>query len=299
LKTWKAELFLLLITFIWGGTFTFTKVGLDYCPPALYIIFRFSIALLISLIIFGRHLKDINKKILLQGLLLGFFFGSGFVLQTYGLKLTTISKSAFITGITVVLTPFVFFIIERTKIQLWQKAGVLIASVGLWLFTDPQFDDLNIGDVLTLGSCVFWALYITFMDVFTKDRHSVSESSQLVIFQFVMATPLTVVFYFLFDTQSAPVVFSNELLYSLAYNGIIASFILTFIHTSVQKYTTPVKAALIFSLEPVVASYVAILFMHETLNTMQYLGGIILMISVVFSQTGGYLQEKLVMKFSR
>ncbi len=293
MKHWKAELLLVLITFIWGGTFLFTKIGLEYCPPSLYIIFRFIIAFAISFAVFGRHLFKTNKQTLLHGLILGLFFGGGFVLQTYGLKFTTVSKSAFITGVSVVLVPFVYKLVEKKNIRLWPKIGVVIAFIGLWIFTNPEFDNINIGDIYTLLSCIFWALYITYMDVFTRGKSDFGETARLVMFQFTAAAPVALVTFLLFELDGLYLNWDIKLLYSLAYNGIIASFMLTFIHTSVQRYTTPVKAALIFALEPVLASFFAVLFISETLGGREYIGGIILLSGVLISETGDFFYQKL------
>ena len=109
MKEWRAELYLLLVTAIWGGTFTFTKLGLADAPPFLYMTFRFLIALTIMAVFFGPKIIKIDKETAVHGFVLGLLFGGGFILQTFGLKLTSVSKSAFITGITVVITPFVFY----------------------------------------------------------------------------------------------------------------------------------------------------------------------------------------------
>lgn len=289
MKSWKAELWLFFITFIWGGTFVFTKLGLEDCPPSLYIIIRFSIALIISIIVFGKHLRNISANTLKHGLILGLLFGSGFILQTYGLKMTTVSKSAFITGLTVCITPFAYYFVERKSIALWQKAGVVIATIGLWLFTNPQFDNLNFGDIITVVSTFFWAFYITYMDVFTRGRSVFSETVQLVALQFIAAAPLAGITFFIYDSSDFTVNISKNLIYSLAYNGILASFLLTFIHTSIQRYSTPVKAALIFSLEPVIASVAAVLFIGEILGLRELAGGAILFIGVITSEVGEFI----------
>ncbi|MFA6569701.1 MAG: DMT family transporter, partial [Bacteroidota bacterium] len=283
MKSWKAELALLFMTFVWGGTFIFTKIGLNFASPSLYVIIRFSIALTLCLIFFGKYLKKLERQTFYNGMVLGLLFGGGFLLQTLGLKLTTVPKSAFITGITVVITPFAYWFIEKKKISLWQKIGVVIAAFGLWLFTNPQFDNLNIGDVLTFFSTLFWAFYITYMDVFTRGKNSKEETGQLVILQFVMAAPIALTYFLLFERTDFTLIFSNQLLISLAYNGILASFLLTIIHTTVQRYTTPVKAALIFSLEPVLASLFAMLFIAEIIIFREYTGGAILMFGVLIS----------------
>lgn len=291
MKAWKAELFLLSVTFIWGGTFMFTKIGINDASPALYILLRFSIALVISLLFFGKYLIRVDKTTLKQGLILGLFFGGGFLLQTYGLKFTTVSKSAFITGITVPLTPFVFYFIEKKTISKWSKFGVIIATIGLWIFTNPDIDSINYGDVLTLFSTIFWALYITFMDVFTKNRRGLTESAVMVMLQFIAATPLALIAIFIFENGSFEVNFSNNLIISLAFNSLMASLFVTFVHTSVQKFTTPVKAALIFSLEPVIASIIAIIVLHEAFGIREVSGAIVLLSGVLISETGPFLNK--------
>ncbi len=273
-------------------------MGLGYCPPSLYILFRFTIALTISLVFFGRFIPSIDKKTFFHGLILGLFFGSGFLLQTYGLKFTTITNTAFITGMSVPLVPFVYWIIERKSITMWQKTGVLVSVAGLWIFSDPDIAKINTGDLLTLVSTIFWALYISYMDVFTRDRTEFRETALMVIMQLVTVIPITLAYYLVFEQSAPPVVWAEGLFYSLAYNGIIASFMLTFIHTSVQKYTTPVKAALIFSLEPVVAAAIAWFAYDEVIGVRGLIGGAILLSGVVISQSGALIDTYIIPRFS-
>ncbi len=291
MKQWKAELALLLVTFLWGGTFLFTKLGLDDCTPSTFILIRFMIALSLSMIFFGRKLKGINRETLIQGIILGLLFGGGFVLQTYGLKFTSVSKTAFITGMTVPITPFVFKLIQKTKIQLWSKIGVVVATIGLYVFTKPDFDNINLGDFLTLLSTFFWAFYITFMDKFTKGSSDNNKTHQLVILQFVAAMlPAALTLLFL-ELQDFRFNLSVNLISALAFNGILASFLVTIIHTSVQRYTTPVKAALIFSLEPIVANGFAIIFINEILSGREYSGAAILFSGLLISELGPMIQR--------
>jgi drug/metabolite transporter (DMT)-like permease len=282
-----------MITFIWGGTFFFTKAGLDFAPPSVYVFMRFMIALIISLMIFGKNLKVLTRKKVIHGLILGAIFGGGFVFQTYGLKFTSISNSAFITGITVPVVPFVFWLVEKKKVKFWSKVGVVIASAGLWMFTDPDFDKINIGDVLTLVSVFFWAFYITYMDVFTRGSDDFKLTSALVILQFVAAAPIALITVLLIDLDNFFLDFTGDLAISLAYNAIMASLIVTMIHTSVQKYSTPIKAALIFALEPVIATIVAVLFAHELISTQQFMGAVIMIIGVLASETGAFITHAI------
>lgn len=291
MKSISAELLLGVVTIIWGATFSFTKIGLIETSPFFYLFLRFLLAFSLMIIIFWRQFFQIKKEIFLNGLVLGLFFGGGFVLQTLGLKFTSVTKSAFITGMAVVITPFVFWLIIRKPIKFWQKAGVFVAFIGLWLFANPDFDNINIGDILTFISTVFWGFYITYMDIFTKKVTNFTETIQLVIMQFMVILPLSFTGASIFESESIKLIFSDMLIYSLLFNGIVASIFLTIIHTSVQKYTTPVKAALIFSLEPVFASLIAFIVFNEILSGKEYFGALILFCGVLLSEGGEYLQK--------
>jgi len=285
LKVWKAELALVFITLIWGATFTFTKNGLENSSPSLFLILRFSISILIAIIFFNKYLRKIDKLTLRNGIILGCLLGGGFVFQTYGLVDVMASKSAIITGLSVTLTPFAFWIVTKRKIEFWQIIGVIIATIGLWLF-NPRIDTISRGDILVIISTFFWAFYITYMDVFTKNVEKFAETAQLVIIQIICVVPIALIPFFLFDIHNLHFCINTKLITSLAYNGIIASFILTLIHTSVQRYTTPVKAALIFSLEPVFASIIAIILLQEELKYWEYIGGSLMLFGVIVSEIG-------------
>jgi len=174
---------------------------------------------------------------------------------------------------------------------LWSKIGVIIAFIGLWLFTNPMIDKINLGDILTLFSTIFWALYIVFMDKFTKGREDFTETVQLVTLQFIGTLAVAFFSHLIFENSDFKVDFTLNLGISLAYNAILASFVLTFIHTGFQRYTTPVKAALIFSLEPVVASIVAVLALNEILNGREYIGAAILFLGVMTSELGDFIYK--------
>lgn len=238
-------------------------------------------------------MNSIDKGTWKSGAILGMLFGGGFVLQTVGLGMTEVTNSAFITGLTVVLTPFAFKLISKEKLKFWPKIGVIIAFIGLYVFTNPDLDNLNTGDVLTLISTAFWATYITLMDSFTKNYDSNRQTMQLVAIQFIFALPLPIIGFLLFELPTLEVKFTTDLLMSLSFNAILASFVLTIIHTTYQRYTTPVKAALIFSLEPIFASIFAAIFLSEILSPLELVGATILMFGVLTSELGKYVFNKL------
>ena len=297
MKQYKADMTMGLITLIWGFTFIFTKLGLESTNGSFLVLLRFGLAWILLSAIFYKKIFPISKQTFRKGLILGLLYGGGFVLQTYGLKFTTVPKSAFITGLAVPLVPFVFWFLERKKVQFFSKIGVIVATIGLWMFSRPDFGHLNLGDILTLFSTLFWAFYVTLMDLFTKDEHNLNFTVQMVFLQFLFICLVSSITFFIFDYNNFFFVFDSKLVSAVAYNGIVASLFVTFIHTAYQKFTTPVKAALIFSLEPVVASIAAIFVFSISFSLFEIFGGIIMIFGVLISELGPYIfRSNLILK---
>ena len=277
---------LLLMTLIWGATFLFTKLGLEHTSPYFYLVLRFGLAVFLTFIFFWNKLNLKDTKLLKQGLFLGSLYGIGFILQTKGLEYTTIQKSAFITGLTVVLTPFTTKLISNKKIQFFSKIGVIFAFIGLYLFTNPDFSAINIGDLLTFLSTFCWAVFIPLLDKFTYQNETKNLSINLVFIQLSTMLAYALVAFLIFEVNSFKLEWNYKLIESVVFNGVIASFILMFIQTNYQKNTTPVKAAIIFSLEPIFATIFAFLILGETLNRTETIGASILLFGALTSELG-------------
>lgn len=293
MKSIKAELLLALVTVIWGGTFLFTKIGLECTNFSFYMVLRFSVAFTVSVLAFGRYYKSIDKKVVKAGTVLGILFGIGFIFQTLGLKYTAVSNSAFITGLTVPFTPFVAYLILKKKLSYFSIIGVFVAFLGMTIYTNPFKSAFNIGDLVTLISTFFWAFYITYMDVLTKDIKSYKQTSMIVVIQLFFCLIISVITFLIFERNDFFFKPSSNLLISLLFNGILASLIVTFIQTAAQKFTTPVKAALIFSMEPLFASIFSALMGMELMTTAKIIGGLVMLAGIVVSEIGPYLIKNI------
>lgn len=104
-KQIKADLFLLLITAIWGASFTLMKNVLEVIPSFAYLSLRFIIATIVLVVIYYKNLRTASKKVIVYGCIIGLMLFGGMALQVSGLYYTTASNSAFITGLNVVMVP--------------------------------------------------------------------------------------------------------------------------------------------------------------------------------------------------
>ena len=145
--------------------------------PLTFNALRFGSAAVILAIIFRGHLANLSRQTAFAGVGVGCFLCAGYQFQNLGLRLTTPSKSAFLTGISVVLVPVFLVIFWRRRVNGWTLAGVAAAFLGLYLLAVPVATGLggiNLGDVLTLGCAICFAFQIIILGRATR-KHAFAQ----------------------------------------------------------------------------------------------------------------------------
>jgi len=279
----KAEFFLFSITLIWGTTFVTTKIVLEHVSPFLYIAIRFFAASILFGALFFRQVRMLGTSAVLKGAILGLFLFIGFALQTVGLEYTTASKSAFVTGMLVVLTPLCQIIIERRMPNAGNVVGVILVTAGLYFLTSPQGAKFNIGDALTLGCALCFALYIVYLDMFTKEFNV----AQLTFVQFATAAVGGGFVALAVETRSLEL--NATFVGAVSYLVVMATVVALYVQTKYQKETTPTRAAIIFSVEPVIAAIFAYFVLGEKIGWLGILGGGLIMAGLIVSQLSDLL----------
>jgi len=274
----RAELSLLAMTLIWGGTFPVVKIAMEHVSPILLIAIRFCIAAAFLLVFFRRKIFPLPPGAMMKGSVLALFLSLGFVAQNIGLTITTASKSAFVTGMMVLFVPMLQVVVERRAPKLGNVVGVLIVAVGLYLLTSPEGSGLNAGDALTLVCAVLFAVYIVYLDVIAHDMSALQLLFVQMISTAIFATIATAAFestYFDLSVQSVG---------SLLYLTFLATLLTTYVQTRYQKDTTPTRAVVIFSIEPVIASFLSYLILGEILGPLGIVGGALIIGGVLLSE---------------
>ncbi len=131
----KAELLLMLAAMIWGATFVVVKDALQFATPTAFLAVRFTLAGVLLLIFMARGKWSI--AVVSRGFLLGMFLYAGYLFQTTGLLYTTPSKSAFITGFSVVVVPFLQAM-YGSKIRKSTIASAVLGLAGIYLLVLPK-----------------------------------------------------------------------------------------------------------------------------------------------------------------
>ncbi|MEX0602291.1 MAG: DMT family transporter, partial [Bacteroidota bacterium] len=136
----------------------------------------------------------------------------------------------------------------------------------------------NIGDGLTLICAAVFGLYIVYLDVFTKQYHV----GHLTFLQFVSTGIICAVSALLFEDMVLAL--TTNLLLGVAYLAVLATVVTLAIQTRYQKDTTPTRAAIIFSLEPVIAAILAYLVRGEEIGSLGVLGGGLIVTGLLVSE---------------
>ena len=305
LQKYKGELILLLITLFWSATFVIVKESLANISSMLFVGFRFLIAGLILLPIV------IRKKIRWEGvnlkfpIVLGILLFLGFATQTIGLRFTSATKSAFLTGTAVIIIPILQTIIEKRKPKIGSVIGVVIVLLGILLLSGGNsfftlLEDLvanfNFGDGMTLLCAFFFALYVVYLDVLSNQYNF----WLLLLIQIVVTTILAFSFAVIFnvaDFEAIKLEFSPQLGFGIMYTAVFATLATTALQTKYQKLVTPTKAGIVYSFEPIFAAVIAYMAIGERITTFGLIGASFifmgLIISEVFDDIIKYLRKSV------
>lgn len=294
----RPEVVLAGVTVLWGSTFIVTKDLLREVSPLPYISLRFVLAAAIMLVLFPATVRA-PRRTLIDGLALGLGQGGGLLLQVLGQVDTTASKSAFITSLSVPLTPFVAYALHREIPRRAQIAGLLLASTGLALLTWPAGDaPWNRGDLLALG-CAF--LY-SWVIVETSYRSRRSDVFQLATAQtasaaglFLVALGLAHAGLALTPAGARPALLALEArslhigmrsAVEIAYMVVFCTVLTFLAQTWAMSRMSATLAAVVFALEPLIATGLAIAVegSSEWPGTRGAIGGVLILGGLVASE---------------
>ncbi|WP_328793811.1 DMT family transporter, partial [Heliomicrobium undosum] len=278
-----ADLILLSVAAVWGGTFVAVKNAIAFMPPYTFLAIRFFIAGLFLAVIAGRRWQRLTGAAVRHGFMLGACLFGGYALQTIGLQYTTSSHAGFITGLSVVLVPLVGWIVLKQVPRSGVLAGVAMAVTGLGLLTLTDDLTINPGDLLVLGCAFCFGLHI-FLAGQVTSRH---DPMLLSIMQIFAVSVACTAFSFFTAPPLAYDQFRSEVWTALALTAIPATSLAFLAQMYFQKFTTATRTALIFATEPVFALIFGIALAGETLTLRGAFGGVLVMAGIVVAEMIG------------
>lgn len=278
----KAHLLLLAVVFVWGSTFVLVKDALADISPLLFNLMRMALAALCLGILYRRHIGHIDRRALLFGAVAGLFLATGYQFQTAGLRLTTPSKSAFITGMTVIFVPLLVVVPRLrpagTHAPRWNAfAGALLAFAGIVFLTVPahagfDFRSINAGDLLTLACALGFACHVLALAHFSPRM----RFEQLALLQVSFATVFMAISLPIFERRPY-VHWSAPVLIALGVAAVLATAVAFTVQSWAQQFLPATHTAVLFTLEPVFAWLTSWIVLGERLGLRSGIGALLIL----------------------
>jgi len=273
MKSLRGELALAGVTIVWGSTFVLVKTALSEISPVLFLALRFSLAAIALTIIYRR---GIRREGILPGLLAGGLLFLAYVFQTRGLALTSASKSPFLTGLSIPMVPLASSFVYRSRPRLIELAGILIATMGMALMTlpDGRFE-MSRGDFLSFLCAVTFALHIVVVGHYSP----AIGFRTIAVIQVAAAAALGIALFPLMEATRFHL--SGSVAAAVLVTGLLATALAFTTMAWAQQFTSATRAALIFTLEPVVAWITSYLLLGEALPVRGRVGAVTILAGVL------------------
>ena len=277
----------LACTFIWGTTFIAQDTGMDYIGPYLFNGVRFFVGFLVLVPFFifienRNYKKELNKnkkEFIKYSILIGVFLFLGSALQQVSLQYTDVANAAFFTIFYVPMVPIIVFFLFKDKIHWSNWPSVILCILGGYLLTNFYDATIRKGDALVILGSIFWALHIIYVGKIIK-KFNLPILIGLV--QTLVVSSLSFLVAVFFEEISVDGIFKQTT--QILYAGILSGGFAFVLQIYAQKNITPTPAAIIFSLEGVIATIAAWILLSQMLNLNNIIGCIFILFGVLISQ---------------
>jgi drug/metabolite transporter (DMT)-like permease len=256
-RNWKSSSALALTalvgaTAVWGSTFIIVQNAVGRMPVMDFLAVRFSIATLVMILFRPSCLRCLTRRSLWQGFVLGIFLGLGYITQTFGLLSASAAVSGFITGMFVVITPVMAWLILRHSVNRNTWLAVVLATFGLALLGLHGWAVGN-GELLTLGCAIFFAIHIVLLGAWSSNN----ETYSLTLVQIATVAIISLL-------VSAPGGITlppdSGVWIAVGITAVLATALAFLVQTWAQSLVSPTSAAVVMTMEPVFAGIFAVIF---------------------------------------
>lgn len=285
---------LLIVTLLWGGTFVIVKESIQDVSTMVFILLRFSLAMLIFIPWKWKVIFPLKKEHVMPGVILGVILFISFATQTVGLKYTSATKSGFITGSAVVMIPILQTTLEKRLPTIGASIGTVLVFIGILFlssgggsltnFLDELGGNFNFGDMLTLFCAMAYALYVVYLDMVSGKMNLWT----LVFYQIIVTVILSFIAALAFSVSGLEplrISFTSDLAFGVFYTALFATLITTILQTKYQRFVTPTKAGIIFSFEPIFAAIIAYFAINEKITNFGLIGSLLVFTGLIISET--------------
>lgn len=285
-----ADLLLVIVTAIWGSTFVVNRFVLESAPPLLFLAVRFSVAGIVLVLLSRR--QPSSPGLLRDGAVVGLLLAVSIGCQIVGQLFTTASKTAFITGLSVPLTPVAGYLLASRVPSPGNVAGLFVATAGFAVFAWPSdARGVDPGDILVLVTAILYAVIIHYVAE-TSPRHDARRyaSAQIVfaaagvLLGRILVSPFLSRPEVFFRAESRSLPATWRILAAVLWMSLAATVVTFIAQTWSQARMPATHAAILFALEPIWTALFASLTLGERLSGREWGGAGLILLGIVVSE---------------
>jgi drug/metabolite transporter (DMT)-like permease len=287
-----AELGILVTVVIWSANFVIVKATIGEIGPFTFTGARYLVASLTLLAILYQRRGSIRPpagygRVLLVLGLLG--FGCYQILWTTGLTRISAGDSALLVAASPVVTALLAAAVGMDRLTGPKLTGALIAFAGVAVVIGGSqalsLGSSLVGDALTLGAAVLWAVYTVGASRVVTRVDPLAASTWTVVAGAALLVPLGIAESL---TRPAISVTPNAVL-AILYSGMLAAGVANVFVLNAIRYVGPTRATAMQFLVPAGAVILGAVFLAEPVGPPQVIGGAIIVLGVWLTRRASIL----------
>ncbi len=282
----RVYFFLILTTFFWGGSFLFSKIGLAEIPPTLFVFSRFTLAAVIMLLVFCRRLKAMDWDALRRGLTVGLALGLTNISFAFGVKDTSISRAGVLNNLFVLFIPLITKVVWHERVGRLNLVGIGLAAAGIWLLATGGGVGFNRGDLFSTVCALFIAGHIITVSKVLRDDDVYLVS----LVQFTTVAIMAGLASLALPMPHFNVTRSGVM--SIIYCAVFPTVICFTLQNNFQRYVTPTRAGLVYTLDPVWSLAAGFCFLGERLSGREWVGCGMIFLAALIPLAVRYVSER-------
>lgn len=285
-KTSWAAIALVSVAIAWGAAFVLMKDAIAGQPFNDFLATRFTLAALVMIAFRPSVLKAINVPLLKHGVLLGTLLSGGYITQTIGLELTTAAITGFITGLYVILTPLLGWLMFGTKINKQLVIGIVLAFFALGLLTLNGFS-IDVNQLWVVLCALLFAGHIVGLSVWSpgKDVYALTlvQLSMVAIYSWMGA---------LLDGKYDPPADGNGW-FAIIFTAVFSTAVAFLVQTWAQSIMDASRVAIFLTTEVLWTAVIAVVVGQEVLGLKTIIGGVIMVAAMLVVEWPTKLSKEL------
>ena len=280
----QANAMLLAIAAIWGLAFVFQKTAMDHIGPYTFLAMRALIAavILAPIAYFFENAALAARPAASFWLIAGaggLSFFAGGILQQIGLVTATVTNTGFLTGLYVVITPLLMWLVLARPPAFVIWLAVILAFVGTWMLGGGgAVGGLSRGDWFVVASSFFWACHMLVIEQSGGHARPIGFTAVQFAVVAVLAGAGAVVFE---QVSIAALLVAGP---EIAYVGVLSSALTFTLLAVAMRYTPATEATIIVSTETVFAALAGVILLGESLLWIGWLGAAMMFAATVIVQ---------------